>query len=164
MSKLRSENIVPRTKMFNVPISEHISYGSKSFRLIQFFLQQGNPALTNSLNNCLKSISRKLVKLWERFRVKSDELTWQDVCMSQSILIMDEPTGNLDAVTEALFEQVLMQIQALKQQTVVLIGRRLSLCPFTDQIVVEDGRVKDFGKHEQLMVSSPWYSGFSATK
>ena len=73
---------------------------------------------------------------------------------------MDEPTGNLDAVTEALFEQVLMQIQKLKQQTVVLIGHRLSLCQFADQIVVvEGGRVKDFGKHEELMLSSQWYSG-----
>jgi len=67
-----------------------------------------------------------------------------------SILILDEATSNLDAVTESL---VLDAIDRLaKGRTTFIIAHRLSTARSADKIVVVDrGRVVQVGTHDQLV-------------
>lgn len=66
------------------------------------------------------------------------------------IIIMDEPTAALDPIAEAQIYEKLNEI--LVDKTAVFISHRLSSCRFCDRILVfEDGRLKQQGRHEELV-------------
>jgi len=72
------------------------------------------------------------------------------VLKQPSVLILDEPTASLDALTE---HQVLQNLSDWGQNRVVfLITHRLSTIRRADQIVYMDrGRITEQGSHDQLM-------------
>lgn len=75
------------------------------------------------------------------------------------ILILDEPTASLDALTE---RRIMDNIKAwAERRTVFLITHRLSTVRQADRIVfLEDGRVADFGSHRELMAKPSAYRSF----
>jgi subfamily B ATP-binding cassette protein MsbA len=75
------------------------------------------------------------------------------------ILILDEPTSSLDAVSEALFKEAISELLSAGRTTVLMIGHRLSSVVMASQIVVlMNGRVAEQGTHEELLASGGWYS------
>ena len=75
------------------------------------------------------------------------------------ILLLDEPTSNLDADSEALFRDALMRIRRETDITVLVIAHRLSTVAMADKIVVvQDGRVTAEGKHTELVETGGWYA------
>ena len=66
------------------------------------------------------------------------------------ILIMDEPTSNLDAVSESL---ILEAIDRLAEgRTTFVVAHRLSMARSADMIlVIEDGRLVEQGHHDDLL-------------
>jgi subfamily B ATP-binding cassette protein MsbA len=77
------------------------------------------------------------------------------------ILIMDEPTSGLDAASEKLvFEAIDRLIQG---KTAIVIAHRLSTIRKADIIfVIQDGRIVESGKHEELIDRSGLYASFHA--
>ena len=75
------------------------------------------------------------------------------------ILILDEPTASLDALTE---QRIMTNIKAwAKKRTVFLITHRLSTVRQADKILfLKDGRVADFGSHSELMAKPSAYRSF----
>lgn len=66
------------------------------------------------------------------------------------ILILDEPTASLDAVTERRIMTNIKEWAA--NRTVFLVTHRLSTIREADRIVfIQDGIVADFGSHEELI-------------
>ena len=66
------------------------------------------------------------------------------------ILILDEATSALDAESELLVQDALAQL--MLNRTVFVIAHRLSTVRRADVIVVlEDGRVRETGRHEELL-------------
>ncbi len=66
------------------------------------------------------------------------------------ILILDEATSNLDAESEAQVQEALDRLIHLR--STIAIAHRLSTIKDADQIVVlEDGRVAEIGKFEELL-------------
>ena len=81
------------------------------------------------------------------------------------ILILDEPTSNLDAESEALFRQALSRIRRDTATTIIIIGHRLSTVTDADQIaIVNQGRVDDTGSHAELLERCEWYARAWATQ
>jgi ABC-type multidrug transport system fused ATPase/permease subunit len=76
-----------------------------------------------------------------------------------SIVILDEPTSQLDAETERTFRETLRRLRKETGLTIIVIAHRLSTIVDADQIVVLDsGRVAGVGAHDDLVRSCPWYA------
>jgi ABC-type multidrug transport system fused ATPase/permease subunit len=72
------------------------------------------------------------------------------------ILLLDEPTSNLDARNEAALRDAIAA--AADRRTLIIVAHRLSTVVDSDRIVVLDGgRVVAAGNHHELLDSSPLY-------
>ena len=87
----------------------------------------------------------------------------QLVCIARAILtdprilVLDEATSNVDSMTESLIQDALRKL--LHARTAVVIAHRLSTIRGADLIcVVQDGRIVEQGKHEELLAGAGAYA------
>ncbi|MDQ3506112.1 MAG: ABC transporter ATP-binding protein/permease [Actinomycetota bacterium] len=79
------------------------------------------------------------------------------------IVILDEATAHLDSESEAAVQLALES--ALTGRTSVVIAHRLSTIRRADQIlVVEDGRIVESGRHEELLAAGSRYADLYRTQ
>ncbi len=149
-------------QVFNVPLVDHIRYGKPEATLEEVrraaelanaaaFIEalpkgydthagEGGTALSGGQRQRL-DLARALVR-------------------RAPILLLDEPTSNLDADSEALFRDALMRIRAETEITILVIAHRLSTVTMADRIVVmQAGRIAAEGSHADLVAAGGWYAG-----
>jgi len=79
------------------------------------------------------------------------------------VVILDEATAHLDAASEAAVQEALAA--ALAGRTSLVIAHRLSTVRSADQIlVVEDGRIVERGRHDELLAAGGRYAELYATQ
>lgn len=79
------------------------------------------------------------------------------------MLILDEATSSLDSISEYAIQQALEPL--LKGRTSLVIAHRLSTVMAADEIIVLDnGRVADRGKHDELLTRSGLYKTLYETQ
>ena len=88
---------------------------------------------------------------------------WQKLAISRAfyrnaqVLILDEPTASIDAESEAkIFDRLEKETQG---KTVILISHRFSTVRHATKIaVLENGRLKELGRHEELLKKKGLYA------
>lgn len=69
-----------------------------------------------------------------------------------AVLLLDEATSALDAASERLVQESIDLLQASKMQTTIVIAHRLTTIKNADKIaVIDQGRVVEMGKHDELL-------------
>jgi ABC-type multidrug transport system fused ATPase/permease subunit len=80
------------------------------------------------------------------------------------ILLLDEVTSQLDAVNERALRE-LMEAVAYTTTTVVVVAHRLSTVTSADRILVLDGgKVRAIGTHDQLVATDDLYAQLATTQ
>jgi len=75
------------------------------------------------------------------------------------VLILDEPTSNLDIESQRTFKKVLDLIRKERNTTIIIVTHHLSNIADADQIVVfNEGRIEAAGTHSELILQKGWYS------
>jgi ATP-binding cassette subfamily B protein len=79
------------------------------------------------------------------------------------VVVLDEATAHLDSESEAAVQRALQS--ALSGRTSLVIAHRLSTVREADQIlVVEDGRIAEAGRHEELIARGGLYTELYRTQ
>ena len=73
------------------------------------------------------------------------------------IVLLDEATASLDPENEVLIQAAISEL--VNEKTVIIVAHRLQSIYNADQIIVlEDGRVAESGKHDELIQKAGKYA------
>ncbi|MGD0383486.1 MAG: ABC transporter ATP-binding protein [Thermoguttaceae bacterium] len=151
--------VTQETALFDDTIFNNIRYGSPdatrgqvieaakqahAHRFIENELPQGYDTMAGTLGNKLSGGQRQRIALARA------------ILRDPSILVLDEATSQVDLESEQAIQKVLEKF--ILNRTVIIITHRLAILALADRIVViEDGRIVDIGKHEELLAKSGLY-------
>jgi ATP-binding cassette subfamily B protein len=78
------------------------------------------------------------------------------------LLILDEATSAVDSRTEARLQQALARL--LAGRTAFIVAHRLSTIKHADLVlVVDQGRIVEQGRHDELIAAGGYYAGLYGT-
>ncbi len=143
--------------LFNTSIQENISNGVKidNFKLLKAVKESGAHDFIEALPLKYKSeVGRNgsMLSGGERQKIAMARALVRDT----SIMVLDEATANYDAESEAKVNEVLSRNASGK--TVIVISHKPDILKRVDKIIVVDnGRIADFGRHEELYERSGIY-------
>lgn len=152
----------PQTpQLFDTTIAEHIRYGRPEATLAEI---EKAAQLAGAHDFILKTPGGYETRIGEGGGMLSGGQR-QRVDLARalvkhaSVLILDEPTSQLDAESEEIFKTSIRRIRDEGHYTIVMVAHRLSTAAIADRIVVMmNGRAIDSGTHDELLARGGWYA------
>ena len=154
-------------EVFNVTVFEHLSYGRADASLAEVE-QAARLAGAHEFIGAMKhgydtQLGEDGTNMSGGQRQRLDLA--RALVAQASILILDEPTSNLDAASAKLFGESLSRIRENTDCTIIVVAHNLSSIAGADFIsVFEAGRIVQSGTHEELLQRSEWYANAYATQ
>jgi len=150
--------------LYNVSANENIALGDIQHPFSEQNVQHA--AIMAGIDDVLRQLPDGYNTLLGNQFLGGEELSigqWQKLAIARAfyrdsqLLLMDEPSSALDAVSE---QQIIETLKALAhQKTAVIISHRLSTVRWADRIIVfNEGRVVEEGTHDELMKHGGTYS------
>ena len=150
--------------LYNVSANENIALGDIDHLFSEFKVE--NAAKMAGIAEVLQQLPDGYKTLLGNQFLGGEELSlgqWQKLAIARAfyrdreLLLMDEPSSALDAVSE---QQIIETLKKLAhQKTAVIISHRLSTVRWADRIVVFDqGRVVEEGTHDELILRKGTYA------
>jgi ATP-binding cassette subfamily B protein/subfamily B ATP-binding cassette protein MsbA len=151
--------VTQETMLFDETIFNNIRYGASdatreqvieaakrahAHRFIEQELPNGYETSAGALGNCLSGGQRQRIALARA------------ILRDPALLILDEATSQVDLESEQAIQQVLEQFTV--NRTTIIITHRLAVLALADRIVVmQNGRIMDVGRHEELLARCAFY-------
>lgn len=149
--------VLQDTWIFNGTIKDNISFGNKNASF-EDIIQASKQAQAYNFITSLKDGFDTYIN--ENSGLSIGEM--QLICIARVILkksnliILDEATSNVDALTEEKITKAFIQL--LKEKTSIVIAHRLSTIKNSDLIIVLDnGIIVEQGNHDVLMKKKGYY-------
>jgi ABC-type multidrug transport system fused ATPase/permease subunit len=151
-------------QIFEGTILDHISYGKRDADLNEIItaskLSESYNFITKLPNGFDTLVGEGGSKLSGGQKQRIDLA--RAILKNCKILILDEPTSNLDIETERLFYATLKKINQKKKITIILITHRLNYIKDSDKILIlKNGKIDGEGSHEELVLNNKWYASIS---
>ncbi len=146
---------------YQVSMYDNISFGNLSCTKDQVD-EVIRKCRLESLVQKIGDVNRPLGKISEGgIEVSGGE--WQRIALARAlikknaILILDEPTSALDPIMENKLYEEFGQI--CEARTTIFISHRLGSTKLADVIfVIDDGKIREFGSHKELMQNGDFYA------
>ena len=142
-------------------IRDHLNYGNKPLtdnELISVLKKVNCDTLINKLDNGLDTdLGSKGSKISGGEKKRLDLA--RVFIHKASLLILDEPSANLDKFSEKIIQEAIEKERLERKMTIIVIGHRIEWFKKFDQIViVKGGQIEAIGTHSDLKVKSEWYN------
>ena len=144
--------------LFNDTLMNNISYGkSYSFQKVK------NAAKAANAFEFIDKLPQKFSHIIGDRGVKLSGGQKQRIAIARAILkdapilLLDEATSALDSESEKLVQKALDNL--MQNRTSIVVAHRLSTVMNADKIIViDDGSIKEIGKHKQLLAKKGYYT------
>jgi len=153
---------VPQTSQIfdGATVYEHIAYGRPNSTLDEVINASKLSGAYNFIKELPQGFDTVLVGIssslsgGQRQRLDLSRALLRDT----PLLIMDEPTGSLDLISEKELMLKINKIREITGKIVIIITHRVHAIMDADQIIVlEDGEISGIGTNAELLVNNSWY-------
>lgn len=156
--------------MYSISIAKNVlmkEYQKSDDKILQDALK--NSGILDYINTLKKGVHSTLTKEFDDSGELMSGGQYQKLALARvfasesKIFILDEPSSALDPISENMIWESIINFSKNKQ--VIFISHKLSASKLADKIyVIEDGTVKEFGKHDTLMSLKGTYFKLYATQ
>ncbi len=145
--------------LFNTTIAANISYGHDEISMENVIAAAKAANIHNEIMALEDGYEHRMSERGDDFSggQKQRISIARAICKNAPILLLDEATSALDSINEKQVQDSIDRL--MKGRTTIVVAHRLSTVKHADKIVMmKEGRIVGFDKHERLVETCPEYA------